>query len=535
MSQKVLIIGLDGGTWDILDRLIALGVMPTLKSLKNKGVSTVLTSTVPPITPTAWSSFQTGVQPDKHGVFGFVNFDKSTHQLCLANGNALRRRTLWDLASDASRQVSIINVPMTYPPRRINGAMITGMLTPDDQVQFTYPPELGDELRARFGRYQFMKGQDVWHLTKDVRQFTDTLIEIVRFRTKIALWLLEHYDWNLFMVHFQAVDAFQHPMWPYLDPQHPLFTSEKYMIAAEFYAALDEAIDQVSDTANAPIGIIMSDHGFQRRQRNVLLNNWLLKQGYLVPQRKSLTGQLAGMTFRAIRKLDKLNLRNRLLDRGAKVKFLDLEASLAVDWDQTQVYATGGAATQYALLYFPNGQPSQGMALAEKLIGDLCSLHDPQTSEPLIEWIRPAEALYKTSGPTVPDLVVKLKPGYTMLPRLSDELFTDVRPNRDYGVGTHHIDGIVLFWGDTIASDVQLPRASIVDIAPTVLYALDVPVPKDTDGMVLRNIFRPDVTGDREVIYQEVASRGEAIGAASYSRNEQRKVEDRLRNLGYLN
>lgn len=533
--QKVLVVGLDGGTWNILKPLAENGIMPTLGTLRATGVPSVLTSTIPPITPAAWSSFQTGLHPDRHGIFGFVNFDKNHNQLSLVNSQFLEQPTIWELAGDAGRQIITINVPMTYPPRPVNGIVVSGMLSPDAQSEFTYPPSIREDLLRQFGRYVFMKGQDVWHLTKDVERFTATMKEIVQFRLEVALWMAETYDWDLFMVHFQVVDAFQHPMWPYLDPQHPLFSRNTHAIVADFYSALDDAIAALNNAIDAQTKIIMSDHGFQRRRRNVLLNNWLSERGHLVYRQKGWRDTVVRSTYKAVRRLDVLNLRNRLISRELKANMLDFEVASVIDWDKTMVYATGGSVIPYVLFYLSNGISNEDDAFIRMLIQELSHLHDPRTNEPVIDWIVPASSIYARSGPTVPDVVAKLSPGYTMLPRLSEELFTDINSKQDYVIGTHDQNGIALFWGENIDATARLKHASIVDLAPTILYALETAVPDNLDGRVLQEVFQIGFRHLRQIQYREgIHTRKNNKEPHSYSQDEQQKVEERLRSLGYL-
>ena len=531
MGHRVLIIGLDGGTWDVFDPLIERAAMPNLGALKARGIAAKLTSTVPPITPSAWTSFQTGMDPERHGIFGFVNFDKNSRQVSLVNGNAIKGRTLWDLASRNGKRVACINVPMTYPPRSINGAMITGLLTPSSRVQFTYPPELGDELEARFGTYRFVEGIKNARRDRDVRRYARTMTEMVRFRTKVALWLLEQEDWDLFMVHFQAVDAFQHVMWPYL--VDPSLAPDHYELALRFYRAVDEAIKEVCDAADPELGVIMSDHGFQQRRRNVLLNSWLLQRGYLVQKKDRMRSRLTSGLFRMIRSVDRLNLRHVFLDRRVKTKLLSFESSMSVDWERTKAYALGNSAMPYALLYLWGGTEGERVVLAQRLVQELSSLDDPETRQTFVEWVRPASEVYKADGATVPDLVVELKPGYTALPRVSDDLFTDVRLG-DPALGTHHLDGVVLFWGSTVAEIDSLEQARIVDIAPTVLFALGVPVPRNMDGVTLQGIFDEKAFDDLRIRHSQTTPDSDVAADPGYSLDDEKKVTERLRNLGYL-
>ena len=533
MGHKVFIIGLDGGTWDLLDPMIERGVMPTLGALKSAGVAGKLTSTIPPITPCAWTTFQTGVRPGRHGIFGFSNFDKRTHELSLVNASAIRFPTLWELASRAGKRVACINVPMTYPPRPVNGVMITGMLTPSDGVQFTYPPDLGEELKSRWGRYDFMQKGMTESLRDNPVEFTDLAIHMVRFRAEVAEWLLQQDDWDLFMVQFQAVDPFQHGMWSYL--MDPSRSPEHYRLGIRFYRALDEAIGQVCGAADPLLGIVMSDHGFQHRRRRAFLNTWLLNRDYLVMKEGHASLRLARRLFTMVRRADGLHLRSRLPSGRAQACLRQLDQwSSRVDFGRSRLYATTRTSSPYAFLYASGTRSVGPDVMAATLSRELAATLDPKTGRPFVEWVQSAEALYAADGPTVPDFVVKLRPGYGPSSQFSGKLFEAVRQGGRSALGMHHIDGVVLSWGSSIAKAASLERAHIADICPTVLNVLGVPLPRNLDGKVLRHIFEESPLAAPELENEQVPFSPELPVDSHLSPDEEKEILDRLRDLGYL-
>ena len=155
MSKKVLIIGVDGGTWKVLEPAMQKGCMPYLQSLVKNGCSGTLLSTTPPKTAAAWSTFQTGMNPGQNGVFDFAYWDRHTKEAVIVNATALQK-TIWEYASEAQKKVAMINVPMTYPLREINGYTVSGLLTPSLQSNFTWPPEFKDELLAAIPGYDIL-------------------------------------------------------------------------------------------------------------------------------------------------------------------------------------------------------------------------------------------------------------------------------------------------------------------------------------------------------------------------------------------
>ena len=151
-QDKVLIIGLDGGTWSVLTPWINNGSLPNLGRLQQAGCWGDLLSTIPPLTAPAWSTFATGKNPGKHGVFHFVSsgFSQAARTVGatpeIVDSRSIKSATLWDILGHHNRKVGLVNIPMTYPPRPVNGFMITSFLTPPNASVFTYPPELSSKL-----------------------------------------------------------------------------------------------------------------------------------------------------------------------------------------------------------------------------------------------------------------------------------------------------------------------------------------------------------------------------------------------------
>ena len=150
-SEKVILIGLDGATFDLLLPWINEGILPVMANLLKQGAWGGLESTIPPLTPPAWASFITGKNPGKHGVFDFRGPVNDALESPLISSRSIRSRKLWEIINAQKKRVGIINIPVTYPPEEVDGFMISGMLTPNNKVCFTHPPDLKDRLIAKIG------------------------------------------------------------------------------------------------------------------------------------------------------------------------------------------------------------------------------------------------------------------------------------------------------------------------------------------------------------------------------------------------
>jgi predicted AlkP superfamily phosphohydrolase/phosphomutase len=210
-DRKVMVISLDGVTWDVLGPWAEQGLLPNIARLFTSGVSGKLRSTIPPVTAPAWASFQTGKNPGKHGLAHFTRYQKGTYETPIVDASSIKPRTIWQMLSERGKRVGIINVPLTYPPVQVNGFMISGMLTPE-VVKGFYPPRLHAELISQIGDYQiFTPVRTVDYL--GVRGFVRNLAYLAQKRAEAALYMLSKEDWDFFMVHFQATDILQHALW----------------------------------------------------------------------------------------------------------------------------------------------------------------------------------------------------------------------------------------------------------------------------------------------------------------------------------
>src|SRR5256884_8435693 len=166
---KVLIVGLDGATFDLIKPWITEGKLPNLAQLMKEGASGRLASILPPITPPAWTSFMTGKNPGKHGIFHFLEARAGTYKQSYLNAASRRAKTIWRMLSDAGYTVGTMNIPFTYPPEHLNGFQISGMDTPSEKSPFVYPPELRSELVNLLGRFQ-LDLRYLGNMTTDARR-----------------------------------------------------------------------------------------------------------------------------------------------------------------------------------------------------------------------------------------------------------------------------------------------------------------------------------------------------------------------------
>ncbi len=539
--DKVFIIGLDGATWTILTPLIQKRGMPNLSKMVEAGVSGSLESTDPPMTGPAWTSFQTGLNVGSHGVFDFLSYREGSYVPRLVNSRSIRSKTIWDIASEAGKTVVTINVPMTYPPKPVNGACVGGLLTPNEKSKFTYPESLFDELIDQIGDYKILvQPTDGYRRKPD--SFVDELIYVERKRFEAAKFFMKKYDWDLFMIHFQSVDTIQHALWHHIDLSCPDYRNEYLEKIQEFYLALDGFIGKLANLVDdQTIVIIMSDHGFGPNRKYINLNEWLKLNNFLTRRK---TFPFVSFVKDLIKKADFLNLRDKLM---LKVKQTELTYRLLpklVDWSQTKAFVSTGHMYGHIYLNVMNREPkgivdrtTEYDAIRDSIAKKLARLRDPETGENVVKSVVKREEIYSGSQlMNAPDLIAIPCDGYCFSSSLGEgeELFIMSEPSKKL-TGQHRKEGMVVMIGNNLKKNALIKGGRIVDMAPTILYCLSLPVPLEMEGKVLKEAFDDGFIESNVIRYSDTKLRDvDVCEGAGYRDREGREVAERLRDLGYL-
>ena len=554
-NQKVWVLGLDGATLDLVRPWAAEGHLPTMARLIHKGVTGDLQSTYPPLTGPAWSSFMTGQSPAHHGVLEFFRREPGTYRQVLNSQRDLAGKTLWRLLSEQGKRVGVMGVPLTYPPEEVNGFLITGLLTPADSRDFTYPRDLLGELEAALGTYRLR--HDEKYRRSDPEPFIREQYEILENNTQAALYLMRTKPWDFFMVHLLGTDRIQHEFWHLLDPTHPQHDPterERYgNVVLDFFKAVDEAVGRMLDVLDDEVVVlVMSDHGFGKVRNFVNFNTWLLQQGLLRLKRHPLTG-FRYLLFRlginystAARWVLRLGLGKQVMEMG-RARREDLQRRLFlslddVDWSRSKMYSIGNFGQLYVNL---QGREPQGIvapgdeyeAVLSDLEARLRALIDPETGEPVIAkmWRR-GEVYDGPYAEQAADLMFLTRNMEYKAMGLSD--FSSPRVfDPMYGTTGHHrMNGVMIWHGPpgTVREDVQLQGARIYDLAPTILYLLGQPIPREMDGRILLDVFTDEFRQQHTVTYADTDDTFVKEGDQVYSEQEQAEMREMLRALGYV-
>lgn len=537
VADRLFIIGLDGATFDVLNPMMDRGLMPRLKAFLAEGTSGVLWSTKPPITPAAWTTFMTGKSPGTHGIIDFERYDVGTNRLTLNSTTCLQRvRTIWQILGEKRFRVGCVSIPMTYPPTPVNGFMISGFGTPNRDSEFTYPPELKEEVLRVCPDYGFGSRWRRRAFGGDAlfARNLDAVIRSFDHGYALAKHCGDHYGWDVLMVVLKLVDNLQHKTWKYIDPRWAPRHPRRAEMVARCYAELDRAVGQMMDYAEShgAAVFVMSDHGHGSLEGKVQANLLLRQWGYLT---QKATAQSASGTRRILRRLT-----GRKRGKFSTGRF-GIEKDLAVDLARTKACVMHAGMSGFLYINLAGRQdtgivpPHQYEAIRDELTRRFLEATDRDRAGRTIRLFREVhkpEELYgcKRQGREwLPDLLLVPHESLAVVRRIRSS--RPVRWLSDQRIeGTHREDGIFAVRGPGIARG-RTVEANIADSTPTVLAMLGLRVPDDMEGRVMERVFDPPI----RVEYEPAAPVGAGAGGEEvYSDEELAKVTERLIDLGYL-
>jgi len=487
--MKVIIIGLDGSTWNVLNPLIKDEKLPNFDFLLKKGSSGILESTVPPVTGCAWLSMATGLNPGKSGVIDFLKKDDN-FGLTPVNSSDFRNKSIWDLLSENGIKCLILDYPMLYPAYPLNGAIISTWGGKLD----TFPKKLKQEIQDLVGDYNIIVP---YHDKKydDIDLFFHDLNIALDKKIKVTEYLLEKWDWTLFVNAISFTDWIQHRMWHYIDESHPLYVEAEsqriwpYFI--DFWKRIDGLIGKM--LKHTDYMIIVSDHGMGPQYGCFNLLKWLEKKGYVARKRS-----LKLMFKRMLSPLANTPLKNILPEKVKKKGRTFLSVVTNLDLSKSKVYVIGHTIPFGAIYINSKHQNPKGIVnkeeyekLKRNIISSLLNLKDDIDRDVEVT-VYDAKKIY--SGNKVeylPDIIFTVNNWSCVIVKdfKANFLYKDA-PYSNRHTGSHRLNGIFLAYGPDIKNGFEAKELKIYDVAPTILHIFNVPIPKDMDGRVLTEIFK---------------------------------------------
>jgi predicted AlkP superfamily phosphohydrolase/phosphomutase len=553
-KRKVLVIGLDGVPFDVIRKWADAGRLPNIARLLDHGPAGDLESTMPPTSGPSWSSFATGKNPGKTGIYDFLYRRPGGYVFPPVNASMRSGRSLWKTLSEAGKRVVVVNIPLSYPVEEVDGVLVSGWMTPYFAKDYTWPPEVGAELESVVGDYRIYPAETFAERRK--KSFFRACDELLEMLTQANLHLMRTRDWDFFMTVYFDTDRVLHQLWHYLDPNHPWRADNSEDLSepvVRYFERLDADIGKLIDEAGPGARvIIMSDHGMGTAERFVVLNNLLLETGDLAlagdwRTRTKAAAFRAGFTLRNVHKIvDGLGLAKHAeyknvysFDAVLKKFFLSFSN---VDWSRTRAYSFG---RHYGSVFVnlrgrePLGCVEPGAEyerVRDEIARSMLEYVDPRLGRPLVGQVLRREEVYSGDRfEEAPDLV--------LLPADPTDIFyglSDFGSNRVWDrtyrySGMHRDHGLLIAGGPGVREAERFDAGRIIDLAPTILHWLDVPVPADMDGRALTELLEAEEVADRPVRVADAGADQGARGDRAYTEGEEDEILDRLRDLGYLN
>jgi len=549
---KIFIVSLDGATFDVLRPLIQQGYMPNLGRMMNEGLSAPLDSVIPPVTGPAWTSFMTGKNPSKHGIFEFSRFDEKEYTWKLNNSQYIRSKTLWQILTEQGKRSIVLNLPYTYPPYEINGLIVCGWDAPSVETNFTYPSELREEILRIIPDYS--STHDVWlwkyisiRTEAQFDRFLDKQILGFQHEVDLASHFLDTQEWDVFMTHFQQTDWLQHKVWTYIAKAcaNSSDKSARLEKVRNCYREFDRLVGVLFDKVKKhhPLKIVLSDHGFGQDRGNICVNYFLNQWGYFFPSennQKPVSDLFRKSRFKFFRDAfsSLAKAKHRIFDArryktwAAYVHGNVEQKRLAIDWSRTKVALVTGSETGFIYVNVkgraPLGNVEPG-AEYESLVSDVMSklgeLRHPLSGEKLFTKVARGRDIYSEVGEGIllPDIVLIGAHGFGFSLRVSDSM-PETIPE-----GSHRPEGVLFMQGEGLNTRIPDFHPKLIDIAPTILHSLGITVPRGMDGRVLEEIWPEPQTVRYDDTDNTVIQR-----KATYTAEESDLIEQRLKGLGYL-
>ncbi len=482
MGRRVVLIGLDGATFDIIRPLVNNGKLPNLKKIIANGASRILKSCIPPNTDPAWPVCFTGMNPGNLGFFFYMQ----------DIGDDYYRKRLWrgpieeDLFTEASKngkRVVALNIPVSFPPKNVNGIYVTGLLTPENS-EFTFPKsikeELGEDYRISIPGFKFLTDDEkVENLKKEINR-----------KFGLALEFYKKHKPELFTFVTMETDLVHHFFWRFMDEKHPLYEESKYKnVIADVYGLIDEKIGEFLKVIDDGLLLIISDHGAKGSYLDFNINRYLINHGFMklkiAGKKKAFkfAYKILGMKNERVRGVAKkvfIGKNTRKISQNIQLGFRD------IDWEESVAFGLGS----YGLFINLQGREEHGLVsgeayekVREELIKELKGIeHDGKR---VVHSVYKKEEIYNGKYmDKLPDIIFIAEPDFFVRDFFTEDEFTD----SDF-CSAHYSDGILIAYGKDVEKS-RLEAANLIDIMPTILHALDCRIPGYCEGRVLKDMFK---------------------------------------------
>lgn len=471
--EKTIVIGLDGGNWPLIRDWMAEGRLPNLQTLRDEGAFGVSRSHLPPVTCPNWKCYASGKNPGQLGVYWWERIDTENRTMHLPDSTDFRSPEIWDYVNDAGGRAGVVNLPMSYPPREIDGVMVAGGPRSRER-RYTKPEELQGELEDRFD-YR-VHPENVLTSNEDSDREVEMAHDLLRTRLRTARALFEERDLSFLHVTLFHLNVLQHYFWDGPETRRA-------------WEIVDEELEPfVEGDCNL---VLMSDHGCTGIHTVFYVNRWLEERGYL-RTKSSLSSRLfdVGITQERVASMVRsMGLESyvrpfvprAIIERFPSDEGVVREEKLEmVDWEETEAIGSG-----QGLVYIVADTPEEHERIFESLKRDLEAETALDGGSLVRAVYRPEDVYSGEHLDRAPDLVFDQTPGVHTGEAMGEG---PVQTEPSNWRGENVPEGMVLFHGSDVRAT-ELDPIRITDIAPTVLHWLGLDVPSDMDGSVVSEAF----------------------------------------------
>lgn len=501
MKKKLLVIGFDGATFDLIEPFVQKGVLPHFSTVLTEGTAAPLCSVIPPVSAPAWVSIVTGKNPGKHNIYGFQDGKGK-----MVNSTFRKSKAIWNLLDEHGKRSIIVQVPLSNPPEKINGVITAGILTPEEKG---FSGKFQIDKEAIIEKEKALPKMFQWELSQ----------------TEKALAMMKG-EWDLFFTVYHLSDFVPTIYWKYMDTTHPQYVRDESLSHAieEAHKVLDTILGQfLSAIDEDTYVVVVSDHGLGPSKKVFNINEWLRREGFLTVKSVSFEKTLSPEKVAKLLENPFINAFVRtipdIFQKKAYKKVFARSKNIIsrIDPQTTTAYAFSHA--HFASVWLLKKDETILSNIEQKIK----MVKDPDTKETIITRVyRRDHIFYGDWVDNAPDLVVEAVPHCSIRSQRIGTVFSQPLQS-----GDHRMNGIFIAYGPGIKKG-RLDQISIFDVCPTLLAMLGLPIPADMDGNVITELFEGGIT-----IKEAEASQRE-IHQNVYTEKEEETLKNRLSALGYF-
>ena len=448
---KLFVFGIDGAPPELIfDKW--LDKLPNIRKLMEKGVYAKSNSTIPPSTIIAWNSMFSGKDSSEIGVFSYTYKDKDGN-IKLVSSNNIRCRLLWDIIGDQSKRSVVLYVPLSYPVKPINGCMVGDFLTPSVESHCAYPAGIREKIRM-LGNHEIFFDVAVGladHKALDPDALLEKTYEMTDMQIRLLKDLIVNEKWDFFVSVMIGTDRLQHMLWSHFDETHRKYIKDSRHKNAlrDYYSYIDKQLGEIMELLDEDtIVMVASDHGMIKQEGKININNWLMKEGYLV-------------------------LKESLKLEGKKRFSTDF-----VDMGKTLAY--GGGAYNARIYINKEKAGKDYIKIRDELIEKIKNIPDDKGRK-IDTIVYKTEEIYNdTSDPECPDLIVYFDDlRWASNPDLGQESLYSWETAVGADSAGHSRQGCFIISGKGIGNKGKIGDIDMRQIAPTILKLLNLEIPGD--------------------------------------------------------